>query len=60
MKARCKLTNYGFIYGPCEVTRIHSTENGAVYLDVETEKEYLQIRVTPTGFIRTTNKRKKG
>jgi hypothetical protein len=53
-------TDYGFVWGPAEVTRIHSTESGYVVLEVMTNRANLQITVTPTGLIRThaTTRRK--
>jgi|DEB19_MinimDraft_3_1074340.scaffolds.fasta_scaffold126125_2 hypothetical protein len=46
-------TDYGFVWGPAEVTRLHSTENGYVILEVMTKRANLQVTVTPTGLIRT-------
>lgn len=52
-------TGYGFEYGAAKIERIHSDEqDGSVFLRVETEKEILQIRVTRTGLIRTSQWKK--
>jgi len=52
-KTILKDTDYGFQFGPVEVTRIHSDDdNGWVVLDVKSAKQNIQIRVTKTGKIR--------
>jgi hypothetical protein len=46
-----KATNYGFIWGPVEVERSASTPNIWV-LTLRTDRQMLEVRVTPTGLIR--------
>jgi hypothetical protein len=53
-------TNYGFKWGPCEVTRAASCRKVGVFLDIETPKRLLQLRVTPTGNIRVSSVYSKG
>jgi len=47
-----KDTQYGFSWGPAEVTRICSDPKWGVIFQIKTAKESLEIRVTPKGFIR--------
>jgi hypothetical protein len=46
-----KATNYGFIWGPVEVERSISTPNMWL-LTLRTDRQILEVRVTPTGLIR--------
>ena len=43
------LTEYGFTWGPIEVTRLASVPKWGVCLAVETEKHKLNIYVSPKG-----------
>jgi hypothetical protein len=52
MKATASLTKYGFRFGPAELTRLHSDQNGMVWIEVKTERQSMIIRVTKTGLIR--------
>ena len=45
-------TQYGFKWGPAEVIRCASHPKWGVMLDLETTKQRLEIRVTPSGIIR--------
>ena len=45
-------TRYGFTWGPAEVRRCASERKWGVMFDVITDKQRLQIRVTPSGLIR--------
>lgn len=51
-KATASVTKHGFRFGPAEVTRIHSDDNGAVWIEVKSDRDEMKIRVTPTGIIR--------
>lgn len=46
-------TEYGFIYGPAEVTRLFHDKDGSVVLQVKTKRRELTIRITPSGLIRS-------
>ena len=53
-------TQYGFRWGPVEVERSIEVD-GHVFVRLKTTRFYFDIRVTPSGFIRTASfKRKKG
>ena len=52
MRAVANQTQYGFKYGPVEVTRIYSDEKGGVWLELKTKRSAMMVRVTPTGLIR--------
>ena len=57
------LTQYGFTWGPLTVTRDASHEHAGVILSLETDKERIEIQVTPKGFIRlgtVSTKQRKG
>ncbi len=47
----CTETKYGFKWGLATIER-HVEWKGHIILSVETPRETLQIRVTPTGYIR--------
>lgn len=49
---RYEETTYGFIYGAAEVTRLVSYK-GSVVLMIRTPRQEMQIRITPTGLIRS-------
>ena len=51
-KATASTTQYGFKYGAAEVTRIHSDDKGAVWIEIKSEKNAVQVRITKTGLIR--------
>jgi hypothetical protein len=44
-------TDYGFVWGPVEVERSASTPN-IWLLTLKTDRQILEVRVTPTGLIR--------
>lgn len=44
-----KLTDYGFVFGPMEVTRCVADEKLGYYLEIKTDHEILQVHVTPKG-----------
>lgn len=54
---------YGFTFGPATVERLFHTPMGVekpnVFLLVKTDREELQIKVTPTGFIRVLGVKKR-
>ena len=54
---------YGFTWGPLKIERFFSDPKNVdrpnVYLQLSTDRETLQIKVTPTGFIRVFNIQKK-
>jgi hypothetical protein len=45
-------TKYGFTWGKAKVERIAS-HKGYLFLGVTTPRDQLEIRITPTGLIRT-------
>lgn len=47
-----RLTQFGFVFGPLEVTRLFD-DKGSATIEVVTAKERLTIRVTPSGLIRS-------
>lgn len=47
-------TPYGFIFGPAEVMRIFHDKYHGYVMHVKTDKEALEIRVTPKGLIRVS------
>lgn len=51
MSAKGYTTDYGFIFGAAEVTRICS-DKGRVWLSVKTPREEVELYVTRTGLIR--------
>lgn len=50
-KCKGSTNKYGFLWGPLLVTREAQDEHG-VYLALETKRYRLEVRVTPSGFIR--------
>lgn len=50
-----KITDYGFIFGSAEVTRIASDETGASIIGLKTPKHEISIRVTKTGKVKIYN-----
>lgn len=52
-----KEIKYGFEYGAMRLERIYNWD-GQVFLTVITDREVLDIRVTPSGFIRTGHRKK--
>lgn len=59
MSGHYTVTRYGFRYGACEITRKCSTEKGEVYVEVSTIREVMEIKVTPTGLIRSAKRKKR-
>lgn len=52
-------TEFGFVWGPVEVKRV-TTHHGDAVIAVETNREIVYLRITPTGLIRVdahTNKK---
>ena len=45
-------TRYGFEYGKAFVTAVHLCDSEAAWIDIHTPKGTLQVKITPTGFIR--------
>ena len=45
-------TRYGFEYGAALVQRIHTFDDGSVVIGIATNREMLEVKITPTGFIR--------
>lgn len=46
----CYTTRFGFVYGAAEVSRLCDTRAG-VFVAVTTERECMEIRITPGGRI---------
>jgi len=51
-------TRFGFVYGPADVSRVCDHKRWGVYLAVTTERETMEIRVTPGGRISVCDHRK--
>jgi len=55
-KFPCRLTKYGFRWGPVEIERRYSHPNKgakrAVWIRLKTARQELTVHITPTGFIR--------
>lgn len=49
---KCETDPFGFRWGPCLVHRLCSDAKAGVVLEVSTDKECVEIRVTPSGIIR--------
>lgn len=45
-------TEYGFIYGPAEVTRLHSDPKHGVAIEIRGKRGALVVRVTPSGIVK--------
>lgn len=45
-------TQYGFTWGPVEVTRLASDPKAGVFIGIKTPRQSIQIRITPSGLIR--------
>ena len=50
-----KVTDFGFVFGNAEVTRIAGDETGASIIGLKTPKHELSIRVTKTGKVKIYN-----
>lgn len=53
-RSPARLTEFGFEYGPAEVTRLCTDGDGGVWIEIATARRRMRIRVTPTGLIRVT------
>jgi hypothetical protein len=51
-----EITEFGFRWGPVEVTRIGQYE-GSVWLQLKTQRKILEVRVTPSGLLRFHEKK---
>lgn len=47
----CVVTQYGFKWGPCEVTRVF-TYRGAVFIDIKTKRGVWSLKATPGGYVK--------
>jgi len=47
-----KVTEFGFVFGSAEVTRIASDETGASIIGLKTPRHDISIRVTKTGNVK--------
>jgi hypothetical protein len=45
-------TEYGFTFGPAEVTRLHSDPKYGVAIEVKGKRGALVVRVTPSGMVK--------
>ena len=50
--AQLKHTQFGFEFGPAEVTRLHSDPKYGAVIEVKGKRTALVIRVTPSGLVR--------
>ena len=51
-----ELTDFGFIFGSIEVTRVAQDHKGAVIISIKTPKAEFSIRATKTGQVRFFDK----
>jgi len=49
---KTEITQYGFTWGPLEVERLVSDDKFGVVIKLKTNKESIDIRITPSGLIR--------
>jgi len=49
---KTEITQYGFIWGPLEVRRLVSDNKFGVVIKLKTNKESIDVRITPSGLIR--------
>ena len=47
-----KITQFGFRWGPANIQRLCSDKKWGVLFTIQTNRESLDIRVTPSGLIR--------
>lgn len=47
-----KITQFGFKWGPAHVQRLCSDKKWGVMMTIRTPKQFLDIRITPSGMIR--------
>jgi hypothetical protein len=45
-------TQYGFQYGPAEVSRIHSDPKRGVWIEIRGKRGVAVVRVTPSGIVK--------
>lgn len=45
-------TSHGFRWGPMEIQRVFSTWDGGCILLIRGERQEIEVRVTPSGFVR--------
>lgn len=48
------VNQFGFVFGPADITRTYSDDRLGVFLCVKTAKQELEIRVTNSGIIKTS------
>ena len=58
MMHEIKTTRYGFKYGPAIVERTCDDKKWGVIISIKSDREVLELRVTPKGFIRIGTRRK--
>ncbi len=46
------ITEYGFTYGPAEVTRLHSDPKYGVAIEIKGKRGAVVLRVTPSGLVK--------
>lgn len=57
---KSKVTEFGFVMGSMEITRVCSDNKWGSLIEVKTAREILEIRATPSGLLRVGRiKRKK-
>lgn len=50
-----KETSFGFDWGPMSIERVCSDDKGGVVIAVKSNKETVDIRVTPSGLMRISS-----
>lgn len=55
-KRNLEPTHYGFQWGNAEVTRIASDEKGNRWLEIRSERDVVEVRITPSGFLRVAKR----
>lgn len=49
-------TPYGFKYGAATIERIHAKDSGDVWISIKTNREVVQIHITPSGLVREASR----
>lgn len=45
-------TRHGFVWGPVKVTRLYADPKAGVCVQVETDRQIVELRATPSGLLR--------
>ena len=53
-------TSHGFKWGPLETQRVFSTWDGGCILLIRGERQEIEVRVTPSGYVRVGELKNRG